>query len=60
MVRIVSYAAQNYLRELRETGTTAGLLEQMNQFDQIMDLVGLQESIAEGKAYDPEIKDARD
>lgn len=60
MVRIVSFAAQNYLRELREQGTTAGLLDQMNQFDQIMDLVGLQESIAEGKAYDPEIKAARD
>jgi 2-methylisocitrate lyase-like PEP mutase family enzyme len=60
MVRIVSFAAQNYLRELKEKGTTAGLLEQMNQFDQIMDLVGLQESIAEGKAYDPDIQDARD
>jgi hypothetical protein len=32
----------------------------MNSFDQIMDMVGLQESIAEGKAYDPDIKDARD
>jgi 2-methylisocitrate lyase-like PEP mutase family enzyme len=60
MVRIVSFAAQNYLRELKEKGTTAGLLEQMNQFDQVMDLVGLQESVAEGKAYDPDIKDARD
>jgi 2-methylisocitrate lyase-like PEP mutase family enzyme len=59
MVRVVSFAAQNYLRELQEKGTTAGILDQMNQFDQIMDLVGLQESIAEGKAYDPEIKDAR-
>jgi 2-methylisocitrate lyase-like PEP mutase family enzyme len=60
MVRIISFAAQNYLRELKEQGTTAGILNQMNQFDQIMDLVGLQESIAEGKAYDPDIKDARD
>jgi 2-methylisocitrate lyase-like PEP mutase family enzyme len=60
MVRIVSFAAQNYLRELKDKGTTAGLLEQMNQFDQVMDLVGLQESVAEGKAYDPDIKDARD
>ena len=60
MVRVVSFAAQNYLRELREKGTTAGILDQMNQFDQIMDLVGLQESIAEGKAYDPDILDARD
>jgi 2-methylisocitrate lyase-like PEP mutase family enzyme len=60
MVRIVSFAAQNYLQELAEKGTTAGLLDQMNQFDQIMDLVGLQESIAEGKAYDPDIKVARD
>jgi 2-methylisocitrate lyase-like PEP mutase family enzyme len=60
MVRIVSFAAQNYLRELKEKGTTAGLLEQMNQFDQVMDLVGLQESVAEGKKYDPDIKDARD
>jgi 2-methylisocitrate lyase-like PEP mutase family enzyme len=60
MVRIISFAAQAYLQELKAKGTTAGLLDQMNQFDQIMDLVGLQESIAEGKAYDPEIKPARD
>ena len=60
MVRVISFAAANYLRELKEKGTTAGMLEQMNQFDQIMDLVGLQESIAEGKAYDPDIQDARD
>jgi 2-methylisocitrate lyase-like PEP mutase family enzyme len=60
MVRVTSFAAQAYLRELAARGTTAGLLDQMNSFDQIMDLVGLQESIAEGKAYDPEIKDARD
>jgi 2-methylisocitrate lyase-like PEP mutase family enzyme len=60
MVRIISFAAQEYLQELKAKGTTAGLLGKMNQFDQIMDLVGLQESIAEGKAYDPDIKDARD
>jgi 2-methylisocitrate lyase-like PEP mutase family enzyme len=60
MVRIISFAAQAYLQELKAKGTTAGLLSQMNQFDQIMDLVGLQESIAEGKAYDPDIKAARD
>lgn len=60
MVRIVSFAAQNYLRELKAKGTTAGLLDQMNQFDQVMDLVGLQESVAEGKKYDPDIKDARE
>jgi len=60
MVRVVSFAAQAYLQELKEQGTTAGILDTMNQFDQIMDLVGLQESIAEGKAYDPDIQDARD
>lgn len=60
MVRVVSFAAAEYLRELKEKGTTAGMLERMNQFDQIMDLVGLQESIAEGKAYDPDIQDARE
>ena len=60
MVRVVSFAAQAYLRELREKGTTAGMLDRMNQFDQIMDIVGLTESIAEGKAYDADIRDARD
>lgn len=60
MVRVTSFAAQAYLRELKAAGTTSGMLEKMNSFDQIMDLVGLQESIAEGKAYDPDIKDARD
>jgi 2-methylisocitrate lyase-like PEP mutase family enzyme len=59
MVRVITFAAAQYLRELRDKGTTAGMLDRMNQFDQIMDLVGLQETIAEGKAYDPEIKDAR-
>lgn len=60
MVRVTSFAAQAYLRELKAVGTTSGMLEKMNSFDQIMDMVGLQESIAEGKAYDPDIKDARD
>ena len=59
MVRVTSFAAEAYLQELKDKGTTAGMLDRMNQFDQIMDLVGLQESIAEGKAYDPDIKDAR-
>ena len=59
MVRVISFAAAKYLQELKDKGTTAGMLDRMNQFDQIMDLVGLQESIAEGKAYDPDIKDAR-
>jgi 2-methylisocitrate lyase-like PEP mutase family enzyme len=60
MVRVTSFAAQAYLRELKAVGTTSGMLEKMNSFDQIMDMVGLQESIAEGKAYDPDIQDARD
>jgi len=60
MVRVVSHAAEAYLQELKEKGSTAGMLDRMNSFDQIMDLVGLQESIAEGKAYDPDIQDARD
>lgn len=59
MVRVVSFAAQAYLGELREKGTTAGMLDRMNRFDQIMDLVGLQESVAEGQRYAPDIKDAR-
>jgi len=60
MVRVTSFAAQAYLQELKTNGTTVGMLDKMNSFDQIMDLVGLQESIAEGKAYDPDIKAARD
>jgi len=60
MVRVISFAAQEYLRELRDKGTTAGLLDRMNKFDQIMSLVGLQESIAEGQIYAPGIQDAHD
>lgn len=60
MVRIISFAAQEYLRELRDKGTTAGLLDRMNKFDQIMNLVGLEESIAEGQLYAPDIPHARD
>jgi 2-methylisocitrate lyase-like PEP mutase family enzyme len=60
MVRIISFAAQEYLRELQDKGTTAGLLDRMNKFDQIMSLVGLEESIAEGQLYAPDIQNARD
>jgi hypothetical protein len=35
------------------------MLDRMNQFNQIMDLVGLQESVREGQGYAPEIQDAR-
>lgn len=59
MVRVVSFAAQAYLGELREQGTTAGMLDRMNSFAGIMDIVGLQESIAAGQAYAPDIRDAR-
>lgn len=59
MVRVVSFAAQAYLAELSAAGTTAGMLERMNSFDQIMDLVGLQESVAAGQAYAADIKNAR-
>ena len=60
MVRIISFAAQEYLRELRDTGTTTGLLDRMNKFDQIMNLVGLEESVAEGQLYAPDFLNARD
>lgn len=59
MVRVISFAAQAYLEELQAQGTTAGMLDRMNQFNQIMDLVGLQESVREGQGYAPEIQDAR-
>lgn len=59
MVRVVSFAAQAYLAELQAAGTTAGMLEQMNQFGQIMDIVGLQESIAAAQAYDGDVQSAR-
>jgi 2-methylisocitrate lyase-like PEP mutase family enzyme len=60
MVRVTSFAAQAYLRELHEQGTTAGMLDRMNKFDQIMSLVGLKESIAEGQRYAPHIQSARE
>jgi 2-methylisocitrate lyase-like PEP mutase family enzyme len=59
MVRVISFAAQAYLEELQAQGTTAGMLDRMNQFNQIMDLVGLQESVREGQGYAAEIQDAR-
>ncbi|MEE4184282.1 MAG: isocitrate lyase/PEP mutase family protein [Gammaproteobacteria bacterium] len=59
MVRVVSFAAQAYLQELARTGTTAGLLDQMNHFNQIMDIVGLREAIEEGQRYDPDLRAAR-
>ncbi len=59
MVRVVSFAAQAYLQELQRAGTTADMLDRMNRFNQIMDIVGLQEAVAEGQRYAPDIKDAR-
>lgn len=59
MVRVVSFAAEAYLRELKQNGTTAGMLDHMNSFNRIMDIVGLQESIAEGQRYAPELPAAR-
>lgn len=59
MVRVISKAATEYLQILREQGTTAAMLERMYNFDQVMQLVGLDDLIRQGQQY-AEIDDASD
>ena len=41
MVRVITKAAQDYLGVLKTDGTTANMLDDMLDFSQVMELVGL-------------------
>ncbi|UCG73361.1 MAG: oxaloacetate decarboxylase [Chromatiales bacterium] len=57
MVRVLSRAGQQYLAALKRDGTTAKILDTMNDFNQLNELIGTQELLAEADAYDPEAPD---
>jgi 2-methylisocitrate lyase-like PEP mutase family enzyme len=51
MVRVLSRAAQTYLDALRRDGTTANILDRMNDFQAINDIVGTADMLNNGKQY---------
>lgn len=58
MVRVITRAGTEYLRILKEDGITTQMLDRMFNFDEAMQLVGLDEIIAEGQRYSGDIPDA--
>jgi 2-methylisocitrate lyase-like PEP mutase family enzyme len=53
-VRAMAATAVRYYEGLVRTGSTAGMGEQMFQFAGLQELLGTEEMLAAGKAYDPE------
>jgi 2-methylisocitrate lyase-like PEP mutase family enzyme len=51
-VRALSFALQGYLASLRQHGTTEPWWPQMLQFDQLNQLIGTPEMLAQGKRYE--------
>lgn len=60
MVRVITKAAQDYLNVLNTDGTTANMLDDMLDFSQVMELVGLSRMVADGQAYSGALKSATD
>lgn len=52
MVRVLSRAGANYLAALKRDGTTANILDSMNNFSQLNALVGTEDLLREGEAYE--------
>lgn len=51
MVRVLSRAGADYLAALKRDGTTANILDRMNDFSQINELIGTPEMLALGEHY---------
>jgi len=60
MVRVIAKAATDYLNVLNTDGTTLNMLDNMFDFSQIMELVGLSDMVADGQKYSDDIKSATD
>jgi 2-methylisocitrate lyase-like PEP mutase family enzyme len=60
MVRVITKAAQDYLAVLNTDGTTANMLDNMLDFSQVMELVGLSTMVADGQRYSDDLKSATD
>lgn len=54
MVRVLSRAGAQYLAALKHDGTTANILNTMNDFSQLNELIGTQELLSEADTYDPD------
>lgn len=53
MVRIIAKAGQDYLKALKEDGSTAQVRDRMFDFDGLNNLLGTKELLDSGKRYDP-------
>jgi 2-methylisocitrate lyase-like PEP mutase family enzyme len=51
MVRVLSFAGQEYLQALRQDGSTLNFLDRMNDFDAINAVIGTDAMLAEGERY---------
>jgi 2-methylisocitrate lyase-like PEP mutase family enzyme len=60
MVRVVAKAATDYLNVLSTDGSTINMLDNMFDFNQVMELVGLSEMMSDGQKYAGDIKSATD
>lgn len=58
MVRALAYMAQDFLGELKRTGSTAGYRDRMLDFNGLNALLGLDELKADGERYDGVTRDA--
>ncbi len=51
MVRVVGYAAMNYLNVLKADGTTRGMLDRMFDFSRLNEVIGTNEMLRHGDRY---------
>lgn len=58
MVRALAFMAQDFLAELKRTGSTAGYRDRMLDFNGLNALLGLDELKADGERYDGMTRDA--
>lgn len=54
MVRIIAKAGQDYLKALKENGSTAQVRDRMFDFNGLNNLLGTAELLESGKQYDPQ------
>ncbi|MDJ0926979.1 MAG: oxaloacetate decarboxylase [Gammaproteobacteria bacterium] len=52
MVRVLSRAGADYLATLKQDGTTANMLDRMNDFSQLNDLIGTERLLRQGERYE--------
>jgi hypothetical protein len=60
MLRVNAKAGTDYLAALKADGTTSGFLDRMYLFDEVNELIGLDEMIRDGQRYAGDIRDAKE